>query len=184
MAGIKMDGFKEFIAACRDEDLIGQPARNYLDRSVLSIQNKARYRAPVDRGQLRKAIDHQIDPSPIPEWGEAGIIAAPDGSPLWEKASIMEYGAGTLADGGPFAGGPYKPEVTDDLHLWAKRHGFVTEKGEGDGWAVADFIAKKGGISPRHYLRDGFKSAFTEINNKFLKQMWAEILERWEAKGK
>jgi hypothetical protein len=176
--GFDITGFKELEKLCSDPDFMGQPARNFLYRSVMTIQNNARSRSPVDRGQLRQAIGHQIDSAAMPEWGEAGIISAPDRSPLWEKAMIMEYGAGKLADSeSPFGGGAYKPEVTAGLNLWAKRHGWAS------GAAVAAAIAKNGGINPRRYLRDGFRASVSDIDD-YLKRMGNELVAEWQRRGK
>jgi hypothetical protein len=173
-AGIELDGFREFAAACRDDAaLLGRPVRDFLTRSALSIQTEARKRAPVDRGQLRQAISTQVDYAPVPEWAEAGIIGAPEKSALWWKAVVMEYGSGKFGEGRNASKRPYLPKVTPDLELWAKRHGFSSGK------AVAYAILRAGGIMPRRYLREGFEAAVPAIDGH-LKRLGKDLRDQWE----
>jgi hypothetical protein len=176
-AGIELIGFIELEELCRDTGFLALPAKKFFNRAVIPIQNHQREGAPVDRGQLRQAIGHQIDSDAVPQWGEAGIMSAPEKSPLWWKAIVMEYGSGLFGEGRNASKQRYFPKVTPDLETWAKRHGFSS------GRAVAAAIFRHGGIEPRRYLREGFKAAIPEIRDAFMR-MGEDILAEWRRRNR
>lgn len=125
---------------------LDKPLRNFFERGTIDLQNRARQHAPVNDGQLRGAIAHEVDPASPPAWGAAGVLNALPGSPLLAKAAAMEFGTGLLGEG---PGGKKKRHFPPPAALegWAKKHGFRS------GWAVAFAIWKKGGLKPRRYMR-------------------------------
>lgn len=54
------------------DDLIAQPARNFLNRAGTTVQSAARKNAPVDTGLLRNSITTEIDSSHFPMWVRIG----------------------------------------------------------------------------------------------------------------
>lgn len=170
-AGIKIKGFDELIKTVKDPKLLGLPLNKFLTKSALAIQNRARQKSPVDRGQLRQAISHEVERSPIPSWAKVGVIAAPFGTPLGVKAFSMEYGTGKFGEHVNTRG--LKATPSDALNLWAKRHGFKS------GAQVAFIINKRGGIEPRRFLREAYAASAGDIKN-FGKDAMADIKKRWQ----
>lgn len=154
-----------------DSKTLNKPLESFFKRAAIATQSEARERAPVDTGHLRNMIGYKLDDGLPPLWAKVGVDA-PDGSPLWSKARAMEYGTGRLGDPevshkpGHFPPGPA-------LDTWARRHGF------GSGWQVAKIIARRGGLRPRRYLREGLRAARGAIS-RALDKLGADIKQAWE----
>ena len=134
---IRVEGLDRLIAKLRAEPLLAQPLRSGFEKVGFLLGSEARRRAPVDRGQLRASIAHQVDPSPVPTWVKVG--AKPHYAPY------MEYGTGLIHDHPSWPRKPHKIPF-GALDGWAKRKGL-------DGGAVAGAVMARGGLKPRRFLR-------------------------------
>lgn len=150
--------------------LIDQPLRNFFERSLFTVQGRAREGAPVDRGQLRAGTTVEIDSSSPPLWGKVGVKQG-------VKAKVMEFGAGLLSEAPDSKRSRFFPPWGDqnpELELWARRHGFKS------GFEVALAIYKRGGIAPRRFLRNAIRDSKSDIE-RFGRDLIAEIKEIWES---
>ncbi len=97
---ISVDGDDELAAGLDPEKLIGPPFRRMLDRSGITVANKAKRNTPVWKGRLRASMAHEVDPAPIPVWAKVGtnVVYGPfveDGTrPHWPPlAAIAPWAA-------------------------------------------------------------------------------------------
>lgn len=160
---ITIVGVDKLVAKLKPE-LIEIPLRNFLTRSAIMIQSEARKRAPVDTGLLRSSIGYELG-------GQSGDQYAKIGSKVF-YAPFMEYGTGLVGDPAVPHGGRHHPPGAA-LDVWAARHGFSS------GYQVAAIIAKRGGLTPRLYMRRAFEASLRSVR-VFLDQMGDEIKRRWD----
>lgn len=149
-SGIEIKGLAELRRKLNSKKLLGPPMGRFFHRAANEVQGRARQNAPVDTGQLRQAIGTEVDSDPIPTWAKVGVLRAPFGTPMGDKAFSMEYGTGIFNEGRYGKKQRYFPPPAT-LDRWAKRHGFDS------GRTVAYIIWKRGGLIPRRYLRDGLR---------------------------
>ena len=120
-------------------DLYGQPMLDAMLTAVLLVEASAKQYAPVDTGDLRASISHQVVSGISGEPGVQGIVGSNKMQALW-----MEQGTGT------FAGhAAVKMPPPSALDVWASRHGTT-------GRAVAWAIYKAGGLKARHFFQRAF----------------------------
>lgn len=166
---IEIRGLDRLIAKLGN--LLNEPIRNFFERSLITIQSRAREGAPVDRGQLRAGITYEIDASIPPTWGKIGVKQG-------VKAKAMEYGTGLLSDAPDSKHARYFPPWgarNPELELWARRHGFP------NGFAVALAIYKRGGTAPRRYLRNGIKESMSDLDS-FRRDLISDIKTIWDSR--
>jgi hypothetical protein len=160
---IVVEGLEEALRVLNDPELIGGPLRDFFTRSVITIDNQAKARAPVDTGRLRSSMGYEVDSNPIPEWGKAGTN-------VWYAPS-QEFGTGRMSDGSFGSGSTHWPPAAA-LDTWASRHGFRSGK------QVARIIGMRGGLLPKRFLREAMAASMGAIEG-YLKQLADEIGERW-----
>lgn len=153
-------------------ELLNKPLADFFNKAAITVQGKARLKAPVDTGHLRNAIMYEIDGATPPLWAKVGLLKADDGSDLWYKARAMEYGTGRQGDQAvSHKGGHWPPAGA--LERWGKRHGGAS------GYQIAAAIGRAGGLRPRPYLRPGLQESIPLIKN-LLGKLGADIRARWE----
>lgn len=167
-----LDAFKAKLNAKR---LAYEPIKKAVTQSVADIRDEARLRAPRWRGDLQKSLLYENDGGWPIMIGEAG-----SDEPV---AYFLEWGTGAFAEGdrpgkkSHHPGGEY-------LEEWAKDHGGFEKWGPHPGRAVAAVIGRraggKGGLEPRHYLRDAFDAMKPKIRQNFDQALIA-IQRNWEA---
>lgn len=69
---VTIEGDDELAARLDPEKAIGAPFRAMLDRSGITVANKAKRGTPVWKGRLRASLAHEVDPAPIPVWAKVG----------------------------------------------------------------------------------------------------------------
>jgi len=140
-ASITIEGLDLVMARLRADLIAQRHLRAGLEAVGLLLVSEARKRAPVDRGPLRASIAHKVDPSAVPLFVEIGHLtdsAAP-------YAPYMEFGTGLVHDHPSW---PRRVPMVPPRALegWARRHG-------ANPFAVARAIPRRGGLTPRRYLR-------------------------------
>lgn len=161
MATIEVVGLERVLGKLSAR-LYAGPLRDFLLRSVICIEKRAKENAPVDTGRLRSSIGHRVDGATPPTWGSVGTNV--------HYAPYMEYGTGALSDG-PGGGGRHWPPG-DALNTWALRHGFKS------GGQVARIIGRRGGLRPRRYLRKALKESLSDIR-RFVGRLGEDVGRRW-----
>ena len=156
-ARIRITGLADAVNAL-DPAILATPARKLLERTGITVQGKARKKAPIDRGGLRDSITYQVDTSYFPRYVEVG--------------SNLEYARATEL-GRP----PGKMPPVDALEDWARRKGM----GEGAGWPLALKIMRDG-IKEQPYLRPGLEESVPQIR-RFVTQMGRDIEQEAAKRG-
>ncbi len=113
------------------KDLQGQKFRRDMLRATLFVLRDSKKNAPVDTGRLRSSIQNSIRRKSFFGRGVVGVV----GSNV-EYAAPMELGTTHT-----------KMPPVRALEGWARRHGM-------NAFVVARAIFRRGGLEPRHYLRD------------------------------
>lgn len=148
--------------------LAAGPARDFLNRWAIFTQSRSREKAPVDRGNLRANIDHEIvEGIDFPEYAAVGTNVT--------YAPMMEGGTGVFAELEGGTGTAHWPP-SGPLEAWALRHGMP----EGSGASVAKAIGVRGGLKPRRFLRDAAAES-EDMIPKYARRM-ADDIERNAAK--
>lgn len=166
---LKLKGFED-LRKLRPE-LASGPAKKYFSRVGVKVQNLARKKAPVDQHILRNTITYEVDEAEFPSYVRIGSNS--------DHALPMEGGTGLLADLPGGTGRRHFPPPAA-LDLWAARHGFknvdpVSGEEKPAGIIVARIIAKRGGLAPRRFLRDGLEEATPDIEGSILDKFAQEI---------
>ena len=160
---IEIEGLDRLIHQLSPE-LIAKPLRHFFERAAITVQSRAREKAPVDTGRLRSSITYELDKRPVTLWAKVGTNLA--------YAPYMEYGTGLFAEGPGARGGRHFPP-SGALDVWASRHGFSS------GGQVAQIVGRRGGLKPRRYLRNAIKESVADIQS-LLARLQREIRENWE----
>lgn len=169
---IELRGLRDVLNSLAPQELLGKPLRNFYHRAAIYVQGKARPKTPVDNGLLRNRLLTEIDSSPLPQWSKVGFLNATEGTELYSQARAMEYGTGRRGDPAvSHKAGHFPPSAK--LDVWAARHGFPS------GFVVARIIARRGGLDPRHMLKDGLRESLSAIQG-FVKKLASEIKAQWE----
>jgi len=142
-------------------ELISGSVGDFLKRSVITVQGKARMKAPVDTGLMRSDIKFEVDSAQPPTWGKVGTSVF--------YAPYQEFGTGI------FVGKGFHWPPGQALGLWAERHGFDS------GYQVARIIGRKGGLEPRRFMRGGLEESLSAIKG-FLAELGREIQRKWEGR--
>lgn len=93
---IRIEGLENLVKKT-DARYLFRPLRNFLNRSTITIQGRARVNSPVDTGRLRASIGTKLDSASMPTWGEVGTNV--------EYARPVEYGTGQYSDAPDSKGG-------------------------------------------------------------------------------
>lgn len=160
---IRVEGLDRLAAQLRADHLLGPALRRGLDKVGYIITSEAKKRAPVDRGQLRASISHEVDPSPLPTFVKIG--AKPHYAPY------MEFGTGLVHDHPSWPRKPHKIPF-GVLDGWGKRKGI-------DGAGAAGAIMKRGGLKPRRYLR----GAIEDNEGRIVKLIAGELKKAGQGPG-
>ena len=160
-ARIRITGLADAVNAL-DPAILATPARKLLERTGITVQGKARKKAPVDRGGLRDSITYQVDTSYFPRYVEVG--------------SNLEYARATEL-GRP----PGKMPPSGPLEVWAARHPKPGGYEPGDGFALALKIMREG-IKERPYLEPALNESIPQIR-RFVTQMGRDIEQEAAKRG-
>ena len=156
---IKIDEMKlDLVMKKLKPDLISGPLQRFFKRSTITVQGKARGKAPVDLGRLRSDIGTEVDTAQPPLWGKIGTSVF--------YAPYQERGTGTFVGKGVH----WPPGKA--LGLWAKRHGGWT------GSEIASIIGHHGGLRPKKFMRGGLEDSLSAIRG-FVDDLGREIEEKW-----
>ena len=117
----------------------GKPARNFLNRGAILIQNGGREFSPVYRGRLKNSISFQVDSSSVPLWARIG-------------PNVQIYG-----EAQEFGTRPFWPPKAP-LELWGQRKGLTPRQV----FLVRRKISQVG-IKPKHYMQQGVDQARPRI---------------------
>ena len=142
-----IEGLDEVLKRFRDPR-VQTIAKKHMTNALIAVEGPAKIKAPVDRGQLRASITHEVQ-------SIGGDMLGIVGSPL-EYAPHMEFGTGSQSDQPSGKGRHWPPAAA--LDLWAQRHGV-----KGGGKAVAYFIARRGGLKPRKFLRGAWEETESRV---------------------
>ena len=143
-------------------EIMRQPMRRFFTKAAIAVQSGAKERAPVDTGRLRSSLTYEVDSAALPLWAKVGTNVT--------YAPFMEYGTGVLSEN-PEATKKWHFPAASHLEVWARRHGTT-------GFQVAKAIRDRGGLKPRRFLRNGFKTNEDKIK-QYLKQAEKEVQEAW-----
>jgi hypothetical protein len=167
---VDVSSFERMVANYRRvEPLMRRELRASMNRSVLAVERTAKQLVPVDTGNLRRTITHEVTVRGTDVVGKVGTNAP--------YAKPVEYGTGLLSEAPDGGGGRHFPPPAA-LDAWAIRHGFHTgsrasasldaEASPGTyGFIVAQIIWRRGGIRPKPYLRPAQKDNLAGINKEF-----------------
>lgn len=158
-------GFDRLMARLRRPDFIERPTSVLLDSWADDLRADAAAHAPVWKGALKNAILAERDHAALPLWAKV-FADVPE-------ARWVEYGTGLLSDDPASAHRRYFPPPLA-LQPWAEDHGL-------NPYAVAAGIYQRGGIAPKHFLRDAAARAVARMP-KYEGQFAANV-ERQAAAG-
>jgi phage gpG-like protein len=149
MIKLTMKEHKAIQRALKSPDTYRAPIHDFLSKSGLTVEGRAKKRAPVDTGRYRASIKTEVEP-----------LVAYVGSNL-KYAPFIEYGTR-----------PHWPPLSA-MQPWARRHGFPS--GRGGAFLVARRIAQRGtkALMVLHSAKD---DSMNDIQ-RFLKQA-AKAIER------
>ena len=162
-SGIVIEGLEE-LKRKLGPGLFGPPARNMLRKAGSWGRNKTAEKAPKDLYSLATSFTLDVDPSPFPGWADVSSNA--------RNARPMEYGTGLLSDAPDSKHTRHHPPGRA-LEGWALRHGFD------NGYQVAAGIYKRGGLSPRRFLRDAWRELSARMDG-YLREMIREVERIWQ----
>lgn len=147
---IRIEG-AERIKAKAGPQLFAKAVRNFLGKSALVIERRAKELTPVDTGRLRASFSHSLDAAQVPLWARVG--------------SSVKYA--------PFVENDTRPHFPplSAIEGWAHRHGMIP-------FLVARAISKRG-TKGKHMLKRAFEESQQKIKS-LLNQMGREIKEDWE----
>jgi hypothetical protein len=158
---VKVDGLPELIRGLRDNAGLAKPFEKAFGRIGLEQQSASVRKSPHNFGKLRNSIIFQVDKSPFPTFVRIGTI----GSDKPAYAAYMEFGTGLVHDHPSWPRKVHKvPGIA--LALWGKRKGV-------NPYGASAAITKRGGLTPRRYLRDPFEAnrdKYTSYLEKALKE--------------
>jgi hypothetical protein len=128
---------------------VSQELNVAMEAALQLLEGQVAARTPVNTGQLRQSITHQIL-SPFPN------LIGQVGSPL-PYAPVMEEGRRPGA----------KMPPVDAIKLWVVRKlGIPPEEADGVAFVIARSIARKG-IEGRHMFQEGLEVSEPHINRLF-----------------
>ncbi|MDY6834154.1 MAG: hypothetical protein SVY53_05065 [Chloroflexota bacterium] len=139
MIEMELFGDKELLKKLDADELVGPPLRHAFEGATELIEGEVKLGTPVDMGNLRRDITHEVASGPIPLWGKVGTHS--------KYAKPVEFGS--------------KPHWTSvrNLEGWARRHHV-------NPYAVQRKIAKHG--TPAHRMFElGWKSSERDVEEYF-----------------
>ena len=81
---MELFGDKELLKKLDADNLIGPPLRHAFEGATELIEGEVKLGTPVDTGNLRRSITHEVASDPIPLWGKVGTAV--------KYAPFVEYG--------------------------------------------------------------------------------------------
>lgn len=156
----------ERIVAKLHPGLYAEPVREALERSAITIENRAKTMTPVDTGRLRASITHTLDPSAAPLWAKVGTNVSGGMS----AAGVARKGYGLYVHEGRKPG---KMPPVSALVDWARRHGNIPP------FLLARAIGRRG-IKAKPFLRTALQQSIAEINANFSRAQRL-IEQRWRS---
>ena len=153
---IALEGMEDVIADVDEfPQSVGRELSVAMEASLQLLEGQVATRTPVNTGQLRSSITHQVT-SPFPNL--AGVV----GSPL-PYAIVMEEGRKPGA----------KMPPVDAIKLWVVRKlGIPAQEADSVAFLVARSIAKKG-TKGRHMFKEGL-----EVSEPHIKQLFDSAIAR------
>lgn len=151
---VRIEGLDKLLKKV-EPGLLNKPLRNFFKRATITVQNRARDKAPVDTGRLRSSIATEVDRRDPPKWGKVGTNV--------KYAPFVEFGTR-----------PHWPPP-GALQPWARRHGFPT--GPTGDFLVRRAIARRG-TRAQPYLKPALEKSVGDIK-RFLSRMADEIEAGW-----
>jgi hypothetical protein len=127
--------------------------RTGMTKSVLAVEADAKRGAPVDRGQLRRSLTHEVQVRSREVVGRAGTNL--------EYAKFVEDGRG-----------PGKMPPVSVIEDWAGRHGAA-----GAGFLIARAIGRRG-TRPKPYLKPAFEQNAAKISQELGPATLRRVSER------
>ena len=146
---MRIEGLETLQKALADPELVKGPIRDALTRAGLTVEARAKQKAPVDTGRLRASIATRVEET-------RAVIGTPVG-----YAPYVELGSK-----------PHFPPPSA-LATWARRHGFGP-RGE---WALARAIAKRG-TKAHPFLVPALLESKPDIEG-FLRDAARQIEAKW-----
>ena len=146
---------KRVMEALNDPKLVMGPIRDFLWRSALTVEARAKQNAPVDTNRLRNSIRPTIEPT-------RAMIG-----PHTSYAAFVEFG--TRPHWAPRGA----------LQPWARRHGFPAGAAGDD--LVRRAIARRG-TRAQPYMQPALEDSRADIE-AFLSDAGRDIEEQWESHG-
>lgn len=152
---VKIEGLDRLLRRAEGRYLLGSALRGAFERTGYAVAGRAKELAPVDRGQLRAGITHQVDPDPIPVWVIAGTRNIPYAKDVHDGRK------------------PGKWPPIKAIAAWAKRKGI-----DAPPFVIARAIARKG-TKAQPYLADAMTETEPKIQGYF-DGAAQEIERRWQ----
>jgi|GEM_PF-2480074 len=131
LASVKVVGLAELYRKLDKlpDDVVGPPARRFMQRATDIVAASAVKNAPTDRGMLRNSIQTQIDSAALPKWGKVGTNTMTK-----DYAKVIEFGR---TPGKP-------PPPPGPLAAWMTRKGIGLGGKRADGTEITPKKNKRG----------------------------------------
>ena len=147
----KFEGSEKLAKAFGDPDIVAGPVKDFLHKAALTVERRAKEKAPVDTGRLRASI--------TAEYQRLSVMIGPSVS----YGVFVEYGTR-----------PHWPPLSA-LQPWARRHGFPT--GARGAFLVALAISRRG-TRAQPYMAPALEESKSDIDG-LLTEMKTGIETRW-----
>jgi HK97 gp10 family phage protein len=135
------------------EQIVRAEVKTGMTKSVMAIEADAKRGAPVDRGQLRRSLTHEVEVSGRNITGRAGTNL--------EYAPYVEDGRG-----------PGKMPPVEVIEAWAGRHGAA-----GAGFQIARAIGQRG-ARPQPFLKPAYQANKGKIERELGQVTLRRIAEK------
>jgi phage gpG-like protein len=158
MLRVRIPELDKIMAKCNGNTLLGKPIRTAFNKSVITLENRAKELTPWNTGRLRSSITHDVDDGALPTWGKVGTNV--------EYAPHVEWGTkphwapiDTLQPGGRLA-------------VWGGRHGMNAAQV----WWSIGLRGTKGA----HMFASAIEQSRDTIAGYF-RQALAEVKRAWDS---
>jgi hypothetical protein len=153
---VEIKGLDKLLRKSDGRYLLGGPLRDAFEAVGLTIEGAAKERAPVDRGQLRAGIGHQVDRGIVPQWVEIGTRNIPYARPVHDGRR------------------PGSMPPVQAIAAWVARKGI-----DADPFVIARAIGRHG-TKPRPFLTDALAAERPKVQG-FFDQAAKAIEDKWQA---
>ena len=147
----RFEGSEKLAKALSDPDIVAGPVKDFLHKSALTVERRAKEKAPVDTGRLRASITS--------EYQRLSTTIGPSVT----YGAFVEYGTR-----------PHWPPLAA-LQPWARRHGFPS--GARGAFLVALAISRRG-TRAQPYMGPALEESKGDID-ALLTEMKTGIETRW-----